>query len=307
MLEYYRKQSPITNPGQFSELFDPLPDYPGEMIEVIHGLIIHKLVADAYHEPLSQNQRSEQHLRSIKQILQRIQDLDNAPLIDPRIPTKRLVGVCRDFAVLLTSMLRYKGIPARMRVGFASYFDPEGIMKYDHWITEYWQEFEKRWILADAQIDEIQRRSFRINVDVTDLKSDHDFYFAGSAWLKARAGSIKSTYYRFSGSWKGLPCIRGNLLHDFQSLNKVELNPGDSWDSLAQKTDRELTVADKGLLDRIALLTIGGEKGFTDLRSLFEQMPRSQLIHDRLRVLGIIEPIQSTKSDELKAYHNFPA
>lgn len=44
-----------------------------------------------------------------------------------------------------------------MRVGFASYLDPEGKMKYDHWITEYWQESEQRWILADAQNDEIRK------------------------------------------------------------------------------------------------------------------------------------------------------
>lgn len=124
---------------------------------MIHGLIIHKLIADAYRVSLSQNQRTEQHLRTIKQILQRIHDLDSAPLIEPRIPADRLVGVCRDFAVLLTSILRHKGIPARMRVGFASYLDPEGKMKYDHWITEYWQESEQRWILADAQIDEIRK------------------------------------------------------------------------------------------------------------------------------------------------------
>ena len=139
MLDYYRTQSPITNPGQLGELFDPLPDSPGEIITVIHGLIIHKLVADAYHVSLSQNQRSEQHLRTIRQILQRIQDLVRTPLIEPKTPAERLVDVCRDFAVLPTSILRHKGIPARMRVGFASYLDPDGIMKYDHWITEYWQ------------------------------------------------------------------------------------------------------------------------------------------------------------------------
>lgn len=69
MLDFYRTQSPITNPGQFGELFDPLPNSAGELIEVIHGLIIHKLIADAYRVSLSQNQRTEQHLRTIKQIL----------------------------------------------------------------------------------------------------------------------------------------------------------------------------------------------------------------------------------------------
>ena len=299
MLDYYRTQSSITDPGPYAELFDQLPGSPVDLIESIHGLIIHKLVAEAYHVSLSQNQQSEQHLRTIKQILQRIQDLDSAPLTETRRPEERLVGMCRDFAVLLTSMLRHTGIPARMRVGFASYLDPQGVMKYDHWITEYWYEKEARWILADAQIDDIQRQSFQINIDVTDLKYDRDFYLAGSAWQKARVGEIKSSYFRFSGNWKGFPCIRGNLLHDFQSLNKIELNPGDSWDNFAMKADRDLSIDDKALLDQIAVLTLNGDHCFDELRNQYDSMPRSQLIYDRLRTLGIVDPIQMINIDSV--------
>jgi hypothetical protein len=164
MHEYYRTQSPITDPGPYVTLFASLPDSPVELINIVQGLIIYKLEADAYNISLSQNQRTEQHLRTMRQILQRIHDLDSAPLTKPRQPQDRIVGVCRDFALFLTSMLRYQSTPARMRVGFASYLDPEGVMKYDHWVTEYWDDYQVRWILVDPQIDDIQRKAFQIKI-----------------------------------------------------------------------------------------------------------------------------------------------
>ena len=56
---------------------------------------------------------------------------------------------CRSQAILLASILKAKGIPARARSGFAEYIHYDGIC-YDHWITEYFDEKENRWRLVDA-------------------------------------------------------------------------------------------------------------------------------------------------------------
>jgi excinuclease ABC subunit A len=173
---YYTFQSPVTDPGPYAGLYDILPDSPNELIGTIRGLLIHKLVAEVYKVSLSPIQRSEQHMQTITQILTRINNLDPAPLASSREPQDRLVGMCRDFAVVFTSMLRHKRIPIRMHVGFASYIDPEGVMKYEHWITEYWHDLLERWILADPQIDGIQHKSFKIDMDIADLRHDGYFY-----------------------------------------------------------------------------------------------------------------------------------
>ena len=56
----------------------------------------------------------------------------------PRDADQRVVGTCRHFAVLSCALLRYRGIPARARCGFATYFQKgQGL---DHWVTEYWDE-----------------------------------------------------------------------------------------------------------------------------------------------------------------------
>ena len=85
---------------------------------------MHRLAADHLGVTLTRESRGEQHLRTMQQRLERIVSLDPGPLTQERTPKERQVGLCRDFAVFLTSLLRHKGIPARVRVGFAEYLRP---------------------------------------------------------------------------------------------------------------------------------------------------------------------------------------
>lgn len=68
--------------------------------------------------------------------------MDTRPLAAARPPEQRLVGVCRHFATLLGAMLRAKGLPARARCGFGSYFNPGYVD--DHWVCEYWNAAQAR-------------------------------------------------------------------------------------------------------------------------------------------------------------------
>lgn len=71
----------------------------------------------------------------VTRIVQAFLALDPAPLSVAREPEKRVIGTCRQFAVRSCALLRYRGIPARVRCGFATYFQSgKGL---DHWSTEY--------------------------------------------------------------------------------------------------------------------------------------------------------------------------
>ena len=85
-----------------------------------------------------------------------------------------------------------------------------------------------------------------------------------------RDGKVRSDLFRFNGHWKGLPCIRGNLLHDFQALNKLELGVFDYWDELHTKADSALTVDEKLVLDQIADITIDPDSHFDQIQELFQ-------------------------------------
>jgi excinuclease ABC subunit A len=297
MLSYYTSHSPITDPGPFTALLDSLPTDAAGLTQIVQGLLIHKLEVQHYKIQLSPIQRQEQHLRTVQQILKRAQAIDPAAVTEQRPPQQRVVSNCRDFAVLFAALARQAGIPARMRVGFAPYLDPSGQFRCDHWIAEYWDG--SRWVLVDAQIDDIQRRAFRIECDPHDLRRDQDFFLAGSAWQLARSGKVKSTLFRYNGHWKGFPCIRGNLLHDLDALNKIELTPSDAWDHFDIKPEHELTVEDKALLDQAAGLTAAVDEHFAEMQAMFQNMPRTKTIMSRLRTLGILNRYEQVQADDL--------
>ncbi|MEE4194549.1 MAG: excinuclease ABC subunit UvrA [Anaerolineae bacterium] len=288
MLAYYRAHSPFTDPGDYASLYHDLPDTPAEIMSVVQNILIHRQTVDHYHVALSSDQRQEQHLRTAAQRLERITQVSDLPLTSRWEPRDRQVGVCRDFALMYVSMLREKGIPARMRVGFAEYLHP-GPYKIDHWITEYWDDEQQYWVLADPQFDDLLMELFQVHCNPADLVRDADFYIAGSAWQQVRTGKISSANFRYSGHWKGLPCIRGNLLHDFQAMNRLELGVFDYWDDLSRKKESNLTVDDRKLLDEIAAACLNADDDHTAFTEFFDSLPYTAQVKGQLRLLGILE------------------
>src|SRR5690606_26618369 len=96
------------------------------------------------------------------------------------------VGTCRDFALMLCAMLRHRGVPARVRCGFADYFSSNG--REDHWICEYRPAGEGRWALADPQLDVPHRAHLGIDFDTADMPRAR-FMTAPEAWRACRAGA----------------------------------------------------------------------------------------------------------------------
>ena len=154
-LDFFSTPGKITSPGAHAALFDPLPRDIPSLVKVVQGLMIHVFWIERYGIQLDAARKEEVQLRSVEKMLARILELDPRPLTEARELDKKLVGNCRDHSVLLTAMLRHQGIPARARCGFAKYFEPDRHM--DHWVVEYWNADQQRWLLVDAQLDELQR------------------------------------------------------------------------------------------------------------------------------------------------------
>jgi CO dehydrogenase/acetyl-CoA synthase beta subunit len=39
---------------------------------------------------------------------------------------------------------------------------------HDHWVCEYWARDEQRWVLVDAELDELHRSLLKFDFDPTD-------------------------------------------------------------------------------------------------------------------------------------------
>jgi len=264
-LEFFTTPGLMTSPGNQAALLDHLPTDIKSLCRVVQGFMIHIFWAEKYGVHLAEPRREEVQLRSVARKLERIIELDPRPLIEAREPAKRLVGNCRDFSVMLTAILRHQGIPARARCGFARYFVPDH--HEDHWVCEYWNAPQNRWVLTDAQLDELQCNKLSIRFDPLDVPRDQALA-GGKAWQLCRTNQADpKTFGIFD--MHGLLFVRGNLVRDMASLNKLELLPWDGW-GIMEAPDEALSAGDLNLLDQAAELTNSDVRNFDQVRRLYE-------------------------------------
>ena len=221
-LAYYALPGPVTAPGAFGTALDPLPVDFQELCCTLQGLLVHIFWARRYGLELSDQRKSEVNLRAVWRQLARVVELADYPLTEPRPLEKRLVGNCRDFSTLMCAILRHHGIPARARCGFSTYFLPDHFE--DHWICEAWDAGQERWIMIDAQLDQLQREVLGISFDPLNVPPEQ-FVTGGQAWLMCRAGEQDPQKFGIF-DMHGMEFIRGDLIRDFLALNKVEILPG---------------------------------------------------------------------------------
>jgi hypothetical protein len=259
----------MTDPGEHAHLFDGLPTEIPALCQVVQGLLLHIFWAERYGVELSEERKREVEIRLVSHMLARVRELDDRPLTVERSLERKLVGNCRDFSVLLCAMLQYQGVPARARCGFGAYFTPG---KYeDHWVCEYWNGDEERWVMVDAQLDALQRQVLGIPFDPCDVPRDQ-FLAGGKAWHMCRAGEADPDHFGIF-DLHGMWFIRGDLVRDLLALNKIEVLPWDGWGLIA-KEERDLSADDMALLDRIAELTQVDEPSFDEVRAIYEGTAR---------------------------------
>ncbi|WP_437690296.1 transglutaminase-like domain-containing protein [Sorangium sp. So ce176] len=265
ILDFYTRPAAMTSAGAHAPRLDGLPRDVPSLVRVVQGLLLHQHWAQAYGVELSDERRDESHLRPVDRMLDRLLALDDRPLSAARPLETRLVGVCRHFTVLLTALLRARGVPARARCGFAGYFNPGTFV--DHWVCEHWNAAEARWVLVDAQLDDAQRAALQPDFDLLDVPRDR-FVVAGDAWAKGRAGEADPMKFGFLDEG-GLWFIAGNVARDLAALNGMEMLPWDDWSAMVGP-DEPLRDDQLAQLDRLAALTRSPDARFAELRAAYE-------------------------------------
>lgn len=245
------------SPGPFTSLdgVDPvvLESVAADPVGIclpVHNLVIQP--ADAQALNLSADRFGENQIRPASSLVQRLLALDPTPLTTAREPDRRVVGTCRHFAVLSCALLRHRGISARVRCGFATYFQPgQGL---DHWITEYWDDSGSRWIRIDAEI-----LGQTVLPHPQDLRPE-DFLTGGEAWSAYRRGEIDAAHFGVHGSQNWGPAeIRGNAVKDLAALNKVETLPWDEWGRMTDAYEGKTGADYDALLDELASVCAGDD------------------------------------------------
>ena len=260
-LEFYRTPVDFSDPGTEARLFDGLPRDIAALAKLVQGLLIHEHMTEAYGVTLPTERRGESHVRPIGNVLAAIAACDPRPLTAAREPRDRYICVCRSFTLLFVAILRHQGVPARARCGFGAYFEKGKF--YDHWVAEYWNTEDKRWVMVDAQIDDRQRKMFGISFDTLDVARDR-FLIAGDAWTLCRSGKEDPQNFGIL-DMHGLWFIAGNLVRDLAALNNREMLPWDVWGAMKLGDDG----LDLAFFDRLAELTHEPDRHFAELRAVY--------------------------------------
>ena len=269
LLEYYAQPGVITDPQEQDRWLRDLPTDIPSLVKVVQGVMVHIFWAERYGLNLADERKEEVNLRFISKILSRIVELDQQPLTIARPFDKKIVGNCRDYSTLLCTILRQQGVPTRARCGFGAYFTPDHYE--DHWVCEYWNAAQQRWIMVDAQLDQLQREVLNISFDPLDVPHDQ-FITGGKAWQMCRSGGVDPDRFGIF-EWHGQWFVQGDLVRDFLALNKIELLPWDGWGLMAGP-EQSVPAEDVALLDRIAALTLADNAAFDEIRSLYATEPR---------------------------------
>jgi Transglutaminase-like superfamily len=275
---YYLRPAVMTAPGRYQPLLADLPHGIAALAQVTQGLLIHEHLTAAYGVKLTGERRASVHVRPVAGLLERIAAQDSRPLTAAREPAERLPGNCRHFTLLVVSMLRAQGTPARARCGFGGYFGTG--MFEDHWVCEYWDESAQCWLLADVQIDEVQAKMFDVGFNLVNVPRD-EFMVAADAWRQCQAGEADPASFGFSNVQQaGYWWIAGNLIRDVAALVNMEMLPWDCWGAMpgpAEVIDDELVA----FFDRVAELTRDPDATFAELTGTYAG-------DDRLRVPGTV-------------------
>lgn len=244
----FKRQSVVTDPGEYASLYDAVPDDIAGICRTVQGLLVHYF-AGGYHAPA--DRICEIDSRYTTTMLQRILELDDRPLTELRPTEKRLVGCCRDYTVLTTSILRHKGIPARARYGTAVYF--EAGYYCDHVVVEYWNG--TRWVMVDSQMGPEYSEMLGIDFEVLDMP-EGQFITGGRGWLMVRRENAEPDRFGLGSQSpiRGMPIILTETLLDLAALNGAEML---CWDTWGYSLDfGAMTEEDRLFIDKVAEATL---------------------------------------------------
>ncbi len=263
----HASHSALTDPGPYAALIRGLPPDLAALCRILHGLLIHEAWIERQGLSLAAFAGQSRATLPVEQRLAQLFAIDPRPLTVARPDMSRVLAMCRDFSLMLCSVLRHQGVPARVRCGFATYF--AGNSYDDHWVCEYWAVDAQRWVLVDAQLDALHRNVLKFDFEPTDVP--RTAYVTGvEAWKLCRTGMIDAARLGH-GATTGLFFARVNLARDLLALAGIETSVWDDW-RLAGEPHRGLDDAALALCDALAQR---GEAGALEVAPLLSAPPWS--------------------------------
>jgi hypothetical protein len=281
MLKHYSDFSEYTNAGLYKDILKNLPNDIKELGKLVRSNIIHRTTlvggntgtnSDLKFGDMSKipwyRQPEDDILVTAPAMLAELYRRDERGFMLNRKEENKLILTCRFVAILMASILKSKGIPARVRSGNAPYFDMHdlGNVSADHWINQYWSKKENRWITIDVD----GSWSFKDSaLDPYDMPPNV-FDFPADAWLNIRAGKDDPKRFWNAKPERGAIVVFWSLMYDFHSLMNNEIiyfytTKFGTDDKFPRLNEDELKK-----IDHLANLMQKPDENFDELKNVFD-------------------------------------
>lgn len=287
ILDHYLTFSTFTNPGCYKELLKNLPDNVKELGNLISHQIIHRITlkegntranrdlryGDMERYPWHRLRCEDDVLPTAVSMIAELLRLDSRGFLADRKVENKIVVTCRFVAVLMASILKSKGIPCRVRSGFAPYFFKGSC---DHWISQYWDKNKQRWITFDADgfLDST------IGFDQYDIPKEK-FDWAASTWLGIREGRLDPKNFTSADGSKGLMPVLWAMFYDFHSLMNNEILYNQTPSYIFYKFGK-LTEKDFEEIDALAKVMVEPERNFSELTKIWDSKKKFRILNGPL-------------------------
>ena len=218
-------------------------------------------------------QAEDDDLPTAAAILAELYRRDERGFVSDRQEADKLVLTCRFISILAVSILKSRGIPARVRSGFAPYFEEN--QSDDHWIVQYWSDKEDRWITIDID-GSLSLRAGQM-FDPYDMP-DGVFDWSANAWLDVRAQKVKGDYFWNAGDFRGLMPIAWELFYDFHSLMNHEIVYTHTPSLVNFNNFSTLTSSQYNEIDQLATLMLDPDANFEELLKIWQTKKEFRLL-----------------------------
>lgn len=286
LFDHYRAFSQFTYPGLYQEkLQRDLPPGIGQLGRLVKQQVIHSIALSMGREGVQLNpiygnirdvpwyrQGEDDYFPTVTAILAELYHRDPRGFVLDRAVENKLIITCRFVAILTASILKTRGLPARVRAGYAPYIRPDGMEA--HWITQYWHAPEERWVTIDADTS-LENRPF----DPFDMPPD-TFGFAADSWLAVREGRQDANAY-IVHRVSALENLATQVFFDFHCLMNNEITYMQNPVFIAIDFN---TVEEEKLqaIDALARLMQQPDENFAQLQTIWETKRDFRLLRGSL-------------------------
>lgn len=282
ILKHYLDFSIYTYPGLYQDkLKNDLPDNIREFGFLVRKNIIHRTTLAAGNTGTNADlkfgdmtkvpwwrQPEDDILVTAGAMLTELYHRDQRGFVNNRAEKDKLVLTCRFVSILVASILKSKGIPARVRSGNVPYFSAVyGNVSTDHWINQYWSQPENRWITIDVD----GSTSLEGKFDPYDMPNGK-FDFPADAWLGIRAGKLDPKHFHNAKPETGAIVVLWSLFYDFHSLmnNEIIYIYGPAGGYGEDEKFKNLTKEELAKIDNLARLMQQPDDNFDELVKIWE-------------------------------------